>query len=103
MSTRRRPTPTNAPELGEIEFDDWYEMPVFEVDPDERFEQLATSKRGPVRLIGSALLRLSPDRPKRTRRPWRVRWERMLDRWAEAETAGQERLEGIILPKRWRT
>ena len=98
----RRPTPTQAPEPGEIEFDDWYEMPVFEADPDERFEHQATSKRGPVRLVGAALLRISPDRPKRSRGPWRTRWERVLDRWAEAETAGLERLERIILPKRWR-
>lgn len=107
MSSRRRTTAARAAQLGDLTFDDWYETPVFEAEPDERIEQLATSRRAPVRLLADAMIRLSPDRP-RVRRPaappgaWRERAGRLLDRWAEAEVASQERLEAIVLPKRWR-
>jgi hypothetical protein len=33
---------------------------------------------------------------------WRDRAGRLLDRWAEHEAAGQERLEQAVLPRRWR-
>lgn len=117
MSTRRRTTTsrstttTGDSDLGELSFDDWYETPVFEAEPDERLEQLATSRRAPARMVGSAMLRLSPDRPRRRRAPavglppasgWRGRAGRFLDRWADMEAASQERLEELVLPRRWR-
>lgn len=113
MSTKVRTTnaksrqPANA-DLGDLSFDDWYETPVFEAEPDERLEQLATSRRAPLRLFAGAMLRLSPDRPERSRRadraarPWRERAAELLDRWAAMEAASQERLEALVLPKRWR-
>ena len=113
MSTRRRTTKAATlqpehPQLGDLSFDDWYETPVFEAEPDERLEQLATSRRAPLRLLAGAMLRVAPDRPakvRRTSRPsasWRDRAGELLDRWAEMETASQERLEALVLPKRWR-
>lgn len=112
MSTRARTTtatrrqPKN-PQLGDLSFDDWYETPVFEAEPDERLEQLATSRRAPLRLLAGAMLRVAPDRPQRSRRAersgsWRDRASNLLDRWAAMETASQERLEALVLPKRWR-
>ncbi len=47
------------PSLGDVSFDDWFETPVFESDPDERLEELATARRGPMRLAASALLRVN--------------------------------------------
>ncbi len=47
------------PSLGDVSFDDWFETPVFESDPDERLEELATSRRGPMRLAASTFLRLN--------------------------------------------
>ncbi len=107
MSTRRRTTAAGAAQLGDLTFDDWYETPVFEAEPDERIEQLATSRRAPVRLLADAMIRLSPDRPRsghpdRTPASWRERAGRLLDRWADVEVASQARLESIVLPKRWR-
>lgn len=142
-------------ELGDLSFDDWYETPVFEVEPDERLEQLATSRRAPLRLFAGAVLRVAPSRPRKERRrgaearlsmealdsspapvaaeaevlepavvesavvepaavdspagtpspsvgSWRDRTGRFLDRWAALETASQDRLEALVLPKRWR-
>lgn len=117
MSSRRRTTTgTKNPQLGELTFDDWYQTPVFDAEPDERIEQLATSRRAPMRLVGAAMLRLAPDRPQHDRpqpdRPenapvpaagsWRDRAGQFLDRWAEMEAASQQRLEGLVLPRRWR-
>ena len=47
------------PSLGDVSFNDWFESPVFESDPDERLEELATARRGPMRLAASALLRMN--------------------------------------------
>lgn len=107
MSSRRRTTTAKAPQLGDLSFDDWYETPVFESDPDERIEQLAMSRRAPMRLVAGAILRMAPDRPRRARPPttpgtWRQRASDLLDRWAAMEAASQERLEELMLPKRWR-
>jgi hypothetical protein len=95
--TRKRP---KAAQLGETTFDDWYETPVFDTEPDERIEQLATSKRAPLRLFAGMMLRLSrePGGPS-----LRQRTGRLLDRWAEREAASQARLEAMILPRRWRS
>lgn len=128
MSSRRRTHTAKATQLGDLSFDDWYETPVFEEEPDERLEQLATSKRAPLRLIGNTVLRLAPpptpDDPvdesdgielepdfesyciQRTAEPersWRRRAARLLDRWADAEIASQARLEAMVLPRRWRS
>ncbi len=107
MSSRRRTTTARASQLGDLSFDDWYETPVFDTEPDERLEHLATSRRAPVRLIGGAMLRLAPDRGEKVERPaagtWRERAGRLLDRWAAMEAASQERLEELVLPKRWRS
>ncbi len=119
MSSRRRTTTARATQLGDLSFDDWYETPVFDTEPDERLEHLATSRRAPVRLIGGAMLRLAPDRTEKTERTekaepavkaeqppagtWRERAGRLLDRWAAMEAASQERLEELVLPKRWRS
>lgn len=114
MSSRQSTTRARGPQLGDLTFDDWYETPVFESEPDERLEQLATSRKAPLRLLGGALLRLRPERPAHEGRPerparatgtagaWRERAGQMLDRWAAAEVASQERLEELVLPKRWR-
>jgi hypothetical protein len=112
VSSKRRTTTAKAVELGEITFDDWYETPVFDTDRDERLEHLATAKQRPLRVVGAALLRLVPDRGRGDTEPEpaappsgltaRERWEALLDRWAAAETAAQERLESVVLPKRWR-
>ncbi len=105
MSSRRRTTKPHSSQLGDLTFDDWYETPVFDSEPDEHLEHLATSRRAPVRLIGNAMLRLSPHRPARASTPagsWRDRAGRLLDRWAAMEAASQERLEELVLPKRWR-
>lgn len=107
MSSRRRTNTATSPQLGDLSFDDWYETPVFETEPDERLEHLATSRRAPVRLIGNAMLRLAPtpdrrSRPVRRAGTWRERAGRLLDRWAAMEAASQERLEQLVLPKRWR-
>lgn len=107
-STRRQPA---RADLGDLSFDDWYDTPVFEAEPDERLEQLATSRRAPLRLVAGAMLRLAPDRsarserahrPERPERSLREKVGDLLDRWAAMETASQERLEALVLPRRWR-
>lgn len=56
-AARTRPAPARRPdELGEVRFDDWFSTPIFESEPDERLEELATSGRGPFRLGASAVL-----------------------------------------------
>jgi hypothetical protein len=109
MSTRRRnPKLVSGPQLGDTTFEDWYETPVFEAEPDERLEQLAMSKRAPVRLVGSTALRLGAHRESLSERrgaarePLRDRVSILLDRWAEREMAGSARLEELVLPRRWR-
>jgi hypothetical protein len=103
MSSRRRTTIAAASELGEITFEDWYETPVFDQDPDERLEVLAVSSRGPLRIAAGAWLRVAPDRgTRRESMSWRRRGAELLDRWAAREAAWQERLEEVVLPRRWR-
>lgn len=47
------------PSLGDVRFDEWFETPMFESDADERLEELATVRRGPMRLAASTFLRLN--------------------------------------------
>ena len=51
----RRNGGDSAP-LGELEFSDWYQIPVFEPDEDELTEEIATAGRGPRRLVARAKL-----------------------------------------------
>lgn len=101
MSTRARTRKRPDPQLGETTFDEWYETPVFDTEPDERVEQLATSRRAPLRILAGLMLRLSRD-PDLERPTVRERAGRLLDRWAERELASQARLEDLMLPRRWR-
>lgn len=121
--------------LGEVSFDEWFETPVFESDPDERLEELATSRRGPLRLAARTFLRLNARTARARTAPTshvepvveaaepaptaaparrrvtgeageanpslRHRLNAALDRWAEQEAVTQERLERLILPRRW--
>ena len=68
-SPRRRASnqPDGSDQLGELEFADWYETPVFEPDEDELMEEAATSGRGPRRLM--ARMVLARDARKALRRP----------------------------------
>lgn len=103
MNSRRRATVATASELGEITFDDWYQNPVFDQDPDERLEVLAVSSAAPLRMAAGAWLRIAPDRTNRLAgMSWRQRGARILDRWAAREAVWQERLEEVVLPRRWR-
>lgn len=111
MSNRRTRSPlAEGPQLGDVTFEEWFASPVFDTDSeDERLEHLATSRRAPLRLVGSAAISLQ-SRLRGRRRPvldlrergLRGRIDSLLNRWAEAEAAGQERLEDLVLPKRWR-
>lgn len=98
-------TPEDPP-LGELEFDEWFGTPLFEPDREERLEEMATSGRGPARLVAAAWVRISAraagPRPARKNASMKQRISRALDRWAEKEAAGQVRLERIMLPRRWR-
>ena len=51
---RRRVDP--AEQLGELEFSDWYESPVFELSSEERMETRATAGRAPTRLLARAVI-----------------------------------------------
>jgi hypothetical protein len=111
MSNRRtRPSLVQGPQLGEVTFEEWFDTPVFEADSeDERLEHLATSRRAPLRLVGSAAIGLRSRLEERRQptldlrdRGLRRRIDVLLNRWAEAEAASQERLEDLVLPKRWR-
>ena len=124
MSNRRNRTKlVQGPQLGDVTFEEWFESPVFDTDTeDERLEQLATSRRAPLRLVGSAAIGLKSRRDERRSGSdllsheievesapvdlrdggLRQRIDVLLNRWAEAEAAGQERLEDLVLPKRWR-
>ena len=57
----------SSDQLGELEFSDWYETPVFEPDEDELLEEAATSGHGPRRLM--ARMVLARDARKALRRP----------------------------------
>jgi hypothetical protein len=126
MSNRRtRSKLVQGPQLGDTTFEEWFETPVFDCDSeDERLEQLATSKRAPLRMVGATAISLKARR--QDRRPidsegsagidpeelaeivdlrgdgLRHRLDGLLDRWARVEVAGQARLEDLVLPKRWR-
>lgn len=106
------------PSLGEVRFDEWFETPVFESGSDERLEELATSRRGPMRLAASTFLRLNAraDRMRHRDEPpaaetaseaaspgVRARVSAALDRWAEREAATQSRIERLLLPRRWQS
>lgn len=52
-------------QLGELEFSDWYEIPVFEPDEDELTEETATSGRGPRRAMARAKIARDARRAKR--------------------------------------
>ena len=52
-------TDGTEPALGEVRFDEWFSTPMFESDPDERLEEMATARRGPMRLAASTFLRLN--------------------------------------------
>ena len=56
MPTGRRHTKADAA-VEQAKFDHWFETPMFEPEPDEKWEELATSRRAPMRLAASALLR----------------------------------------------
>ncbi len=106
MSTRHRTTtPVDPVNLGDTSFEDWYDRPLFEIEADERLEQLATSRRAAVRAVGRMLLRIFSTRvetPPRRRATVRERAGRLLDHWADAEVASQQRLEELVLPRRRR-
>ncbi len=102
------PAPVSPePSLGDVSFDEWFDTPVFESDTDERLEELATARRGPLRLAASTLLRVNARTERaRTRRivdgpGLRSRVSSAIDRWAESEVRAQERLERLLLPKKW--
>lgn len=59
------------PSLGDVRFDEWFETPVFESDADERLEELVMSRRGPLRLAASALLRVNARSDRSGRRSGR--------------------------------
>ncbi|HVA75778.1 MAG TPA: hypothetical protein VNF71_14565 [Acidimicrobiales bacterium] len=61
---RRGPAPN---QLGELQFSDWYDTPVFEPDDDELIEEMATAGHGPRRLMAKA--RLARDARRAKRRP----------------------------------
>jgi hypothetical protein len=94
----------DGPDLGRLSFEDWFETPIFEVDADERLENLATSRRRPARLAASTVLAVNA-RTTAIRRPrisWRDRLSAALDRWADNELAMQQRLELALTPRRWK-
>ena len=65
--------------LGDVSFDEWFDTPVFESDTDERLEELAMSRRGPLRLAASTLLRVNARTERaRTRRSSPKRLDRDL-------------------------
>lgn len=73
--------PESSEQLGELEFSDWYETPVFEPDEDELLEEAATSGHGPRRLM--ARMVLARDARKALRRP----------QWDEAPSPARARPE----------
>lgn len=69
-------------QLGELEFSDWYEIPVFEPDEDELTEEIATTGRGPRRMMARAKLARDARRAKR-----RPEWDAPLRRPAATAAA----------------
>ena len=57
-SPRKGRPAAEAAELGEVRFEDWFETPIFETEPDERLEELTTARARPLRLAARALVRL---------------------------------------------
>lgn len=169
VATLPAPAPADPePSLGDVRFDEWFATPVFESDVDERLEELAMSRRGPLALAASTLLRVNArterakGRRSRRQQPTedfyssalcasrrkppvqtvpveavsaeipvvelpavepvadrspvpdlsagpsprpgiRARMSSALDRWAEKEAQSQERLERLLLPRRWQS
>jgi len=54
-----------AAQLGELEFSDWYESPVFELSSEERMETRATAGRAPTRLLARAVIAAGARRERR--------------------------------------
>ena len=69
-------------QLGELEFSDWYEIPVFEPDEDELTEEIATTGRGPRRMMARAKLARDARRAKR-----RPEWDSPVRRSAAPAAA----------------
>lgn len=60
-AARRR----SEPRLGELEFSEWYETPVFEPSNEERMETMATGGRAPSRLVARVVLAAGARRERR--------------------------------------
>ncbi|HEX6392070.1 MAG TPA: hypothetical protein VFZ97_01430 [Acidimicrobiales bacterium] len=60
-AARRR----SEPRLGELEFSEWYETPVFEPSNEERIETMATGGRAPSRLVARVVLAAGARRERR--------------------------------------
>jgi outer membrane biosynthesis protein TonB len=83
-TTRRRP----EPQLGELEFSEWYEATVFEPSSEERMETMATEGRAPARLVARVVIAAGARREKR-------RSERQLRR-SEPEPAVEEHADAPL-------
>ena len=103
--------------LGDVDFDDWYEVPVFDADSDERLEHAASSGNGALRFAATAILTAEARSSRLLRRrsnaeettsdpladfyagrdagdgSWRSRATAVIDRWAEREVERGLRLE----------
>jgi hypothetical protein len=55
----------DEPQLGELEFSEWYETQVFEPSSEERMETMATGGRAPARLLARVAIATSARREKR--------------------------------------
>ena len=62
VTTARR---QSEPRLGELEFSEWYETPVFEPSNEERMETIATGGRAPSRLVARVVLAAGARRERR--------------------------------------
>ena len=69
-------------QLGELEFSDWYQIPVFEPDDDELTEEIATTGRGPRRMMARAKIARDARRAKR-----RPEWDAPVRRSATPPVA----------------
>jgi hypothetical protein len=74
--------------LGQVHF----EVPVFEADPDERIEELATTAHGPKRLAASARIRLDARAAQLRHRPETVPFE--------PETPAPKRVKRVTDPRK---
>lgn len=84
--------------------DEWLDTPVFTPEPDEKWEERATSRYGALRLAANLMLRVDA-RLHMNPRTGPLNWARLsdaLDKWAAREIESQARLESLVLPKRWR-